>query len=139
VRLRDFAAHYSPAFIPLGMGVWLAHYGFHFVTGGLTILPLMQSSLLEHGFSWLGRSPTWSLGALLPMDWIFPLQVAAVLGGFFASLYVLGRRSLRPGVAPIKSLLELLPWGVMMLLLALASLSIFNLPMEMRGALPSVG
>ena len=29
----DVASRYSYALIPLGCGVWLAHYGFHLLTG----------------------------------------------------------------------------------------------------------
>ncbi len=129
---RRFAARYAPAFVPAGLGIWLAHYGFHFAIGGLTIIPVLQSFLLDHGVTWLGR-PDWSLSFLLPQPWIFRLQVAAVLSGFFAALYVLARAALRPEVEPVEGLLELLPWALMLLALTVASLSIFNLPMEMRG------
>jgi polyferredoxin len=137
-RLRTVAARYTPAFVPLGLGVWLAHYGFHFAIGGLTIVPVLQSFLLDHGVAWLGAEPAWALGFLLPRAWIFPLQVGAMLAGFLASLNVLARQSRREGIAPLASLRELLPWAVVMLLLTVVSLMIFNLPMEMRGG-PLIG
>ena len=31
----DVAVRYAYALVPFGVGVWLAHYGFHFLTGGL--------------------------------------------------------------------------------------------------------
>lgn len=133
VSLKSIAARYAPAFLPLGFGVWLAHYGFHFAIGGLTIVPVLQSFFLDHGLAWLGTSPSWELGFLLPMAWIFPLQVAVVLLGFLGSLYVLGKKSLREGCEPIAAFKELLPWAVIILLLAIVSLSLFNLPMAMRG------
>jgi ferredoxin len=137
-RLRTIAARYTPAFVPLGLGVWLSHYGFHLAIGGLTIVPVLQSFLLDHGISWLGAEPAWGLGFLIPLPWIFPLQVGAVLMGFLASLYVLAAQSRREGVSPHDSLRELLPWAAVLLLLTVASLVIFNLPMEMRGG-PLVG
>jgi hypothetical protein len=131
--LLRLASRYSPAFVPMGFGIWLAHYGFHFSIAGLTIVPVMQSFLLDHGLSWLGSQPAWELSRVLPQTWIFPLQVIAVLSGFFVALYVLSRRALREGTPPIDAFRELLPWAIVLLFITVASLSIFNLPMEMRG------
>ena len=39
LALVPLAARYSYALVPLGLGMWLAHYGFHFFTGILTIVP----------------------------------------------------------------------------------------------------
>ena len=38
--LVPLAVRYSYALVPLGFGMWLAHYGFHFLTGLLTIIPV---------------------------------------------------------------------------------------------------
>ena len=133
--LSKIAGHYVPALIPLGFGIWLGHYGFHFITGGLTIIPVMQSFALDHGLEILGSAPNWNVGFLLPVEWIFPLQVACVLAGFLAGMLVLARRSLKLVTQPIQALVALLPWAVLLTLLTIASLSIFSLPMEMRGAL----
>jgi ferredoxin len=129
----QLAARYSPSFVPMGFGIWLAHYGFHFSIAGLTIIPVMQSFLLDHGVAWLGARPEWGLSRVLPQTWIFPLQIVAVLSGFFVALYVLSRRALRPGTPPAVAFRELLPWAIVLVLITVASLSIFNLPMEMRG------
>lgn len=133
VSLRVIASRYAAAFVPVGFGIWLAHYGFHLAVGGLTIIPAMQSFLLRHGLTLMGGAPNWELSYLLPAIWIFPLQVVAVLGSFFVSLLVLARAALRQDIEPIHSLLELLPWAVLLLIIVLAALMIFNLPMEMRG------
>jgi hypothetical protein len=131
---KVIASRYATAFVPMGAGVWIAHYGFHFFIGGLTIIPVMQTFLLGHGIAILGTTPNWDLGFLLPMDYIFPFQVGAVLLGFLASLYVLGATSLENEKKPNHALLVMLPWAIVLFLLTVAALSIFNLPMEMRGA-----
>jgi ferredoxin len=136
--LSRLAGHFVPALIPLGFGIWLGHYGFHFITGGLTIIPVLQSFALDHGMSILGSTPNWGVGFLLPETWIFPLQVLSLLAGFLGSMVVLARRSLRLVPQPLQALLALLPWAILLTLLTMAGLSIFNLPMEMRGALPIV-
>jgi len=70
---------------------------------------------------------------VLPQEWIFPLQIGAVLAGFFVALYVLLRRAIRPGTTPAEGFREILPWALVLLVITIVSLSIFNLPMEMRG------
>jgi polyferredoxin len=131
--LKDLTAQYAPAFIPVGFGIWLAHYGFHFAIGGLSILPVMQSFFLDHGYSWFGAQPNWELSTVIPIEWIFPLQVTAILGGFLISLYALARRALRPNREPLLGLREMIPWAIVVTVLVLLSLAVFNLPMEMRG------
>jgi hypothetical protein len=69
----------------------------------------------------------------MPQHWIFPLQVISILVGFAASLYAIGKTAMRRQADPAMAFRELLPWAVTIVLLAIAALSIFNLPMEMRG------
>ena len=134
-KLKNFASRYAPGFVPLGFGIWMAHYGFHFIIGGFAIIPVFQSFVLDHNLTLLGDSPNWDVGFMLPSTWIFPLQVAVVLMGFAASLYVIGRVSLQNTTNPQYAFRELLPWAITLVLITIISLSIFNLPMEMRGAL----
>lgn len=129
--LREIVSRYSPAFVPIGMGIWLAHYGFHLAVGGTTLLPVLQSFLLDHGLAWLGQKANWQVGYLIPPDLIFPLQSVAIGLGFVGSLIVTAGRT--RGRAR-RALMELLPWAVLLALLAAAALLIFNLPMEMRGS-----
>ena len=81
----------------------------------------------------VGKCAELELSHLLPVSWIFPLQVLALLAGYFGSLYVLAKVALRPKLEPIESLRELLPWAVFLTFIIIAALLMFNLPMEMRG------
>ena len=38
------------ALVPMAFGIWLAHYGFHFLTGALTFIPVTQSFVNDSGF-----------------------------------------------------------------------------------------
>jgi len=42
--LIPIMVRYSYALVPLGFGMWLAHYGFHFLSGLFTIVPVTQSA-----------------------------------------------------------------------------------------------
>lgn len=133
--LRHEAVRYVPALLPLGAGIWLAHYGFHFVIGGLSIVPVLQSFVLDHGMMFLGSQPRWDLSMLLPQSWIFPLQVLVIFAGMFGSFASLALPALQSERVPSDSLRRILPWAILIVLLAVAALSVFNLPMEMRGTL----
>lgn len=125
-------ARFAPAILPLGFAVWLAHYGFHFATGALTIVPVFQSFVLDHGISALGAYPNWRLAMLMPVSFIIPVQMALVVLGLGVSLWGIDARARQifKGKAAARAIL---PWVVLLLLIAVAAMATFSLPMEMRG------
>lgn len=130
--LRAALTPFAPAFIPLGIGFWTAHYGFHFLIGVLTIIPAFQDFLLRHGIALLGE-PNWSLSGIDDLKVIGLIQTIALLGGFVASLIVAQRIALR--LYRRDSAAGLLPWALLFLLMLATGMWLFNLPMEMRGTL----
>src|SRR5208283_2329263 len=56
---------YSYGLVPMGFGMWLAHYSFHFLTGLYTVIPVTQSALAGLGWPVLGQ-PRWRLTGLPP-------------------------------------------------------------------------
>lgn len=133
--LRATFSRFAPGWAPLAVAVWVAHYGFHFVTGALAIIPVFQMFLIDHGLAFLGAEPNWSLGPIMPGNWILPAQTVVVMAGFFGSLYVGNRISRREFASRPVATRALLPWLVVWLALAAAALWTFNLPMEMRGTI----
>lgn len=135
---------YVYALVPVGFGMWLAHYSFHFLTGGLTIVPVVQSFLADIGL-YAGR-PQWGLGALVPYGWLFPIEAMLLYLGAFGSIIVAFRIAaatqsggLRPPQSSgLRYILAAGPW--MALILALLSLGLWILvqPMEMRGTMQMV-
>ena len=57
------AVRYTYGLVPLGFGMWLAHYGFHFLTGLYTIDPGHAERVRESGMAFLGE-PRWTLTGL---------------------------------------------------------------------------
>ena len=43
------------ALAPLGFGMWLAHYGFHFFSGLYTLIPVTQNALADLGWPFWAR------------------------------------------------------------------------------------
>lgn len=123
--LRQTVAAFAPAFVPLGFGIWIAHYGFHFFIAPGTIIPVVQEFLGQPG-EWARFSGT------LDITLIGLLQLLALLGGFLGSLAIANRAALR--LYRRNAMPGLLPWAALILGLALAAAAIFSLPMEMRGS-----
>jgi ferredoxin len=128
LSLREIAATFAPAFVPIGFGIWVAHYGFHFLTGFLTVIPVFQNFLSEHGAA---VTPDWSLGGIQDMALIGLVQAVALFGGWVISSYFIQRIAMR--LYRRQAFTGMMPWMLLTLGLALAALWIFSLPMEMRG------
>jgi hypothetical protein len=121
---------FARSLVPIGFGVWLAHYGFHFFTGCLTVIPVAQNAASQaFGRPLLGE-PIWQLGGL-PDSMVMPMEVG------FLSLGLLGSWMVAWGIAQELSRRRVwsgfLPWAVVHLMLFVSGLWIMNQPMDMRG------
>jgi hypothetical protein len=132
--LIDEATRYGYALIPVGFGMWIAHYLFHFLVGALTIVPLTQEYLAFLGLP-LGASPQWALGPLVPDSWLLPIELVFLELGFLVSAVVAFRIALRDLPSRSKAVRGALPWGLLAFLLSLAGAWLLLQPMEMRGTL----
>ncbi len=127
--LLQLAARYSYGLVPLGCGVWLAHYGFHLLTGLWTFVPVAQHALVQMGIPWLGE-PQWGMGGL-PASRVYPLEIGILTLGFLGTLLVTYRiaESDRPRRAPA----AFFPWALLAGLLFASAIWLLSQPMEMRG------
>jgi polyferredoxin len=130
--LRVALSSFAPAFVPIGFGFWAAHYGFHFLIGLFTIIPVFQNFLIDHYITFLGE-PNWALGGVNDLTAIGLFQTVAVLLGFIGSMMVAQRISLR--MYRREGMKGFLPWAVLFVLMMLAGLWLFSQPMEMRGTI----
>jgi polyferredoxin len=124
------AMRYVYGLVPLGFGIWLAHYGFHLLTGALTVVPVTQSAAIDlMGWPLLG-DPLWRWSGMRPGA-VFPIQLGCILLGAAGSIgvmHLISRRDYadRPNRAAG-------PWIVVVVLLAAAAVWLLFQPMEMRG------
>jgi hypothetical protein len=124
------AVQHAYALVPFGFGIWLAHYGFHLLTGALTIVPVTQSAVVDLlGWAALG-TPRWRWTGVRPGT-VFPIQLGLILLGTIGSLavaYHISEREYpdRPGRSTA-------PWAVVIVALAAIAVWILSQPMEMRG------
>ncbi len=123
------ATRYAFTLVPLGFGVWLAHYGFHFFTGVLTIVPVTQNALADLGWPLLGR-PIWRLAGLRASA-VFPVELGFLALGVIGSCVVAVQLARQD--SPRAPWRAYLPWLLLHLLLAASAVWLLVQPMEMRG------
>ncbi len=125
------------ALVPLGFGMWLAHYSFHFLTGGLTLVPVVQSFAADVGL--YQGAVEWGLGPLTPGEWLFPIEALCLYAGAFGSLVAamqIAHRRLAGETTPDlawRTVRVAAPWLILILALLIVGLAILVQPMEMRG------
>ncbi len=129
--LFPLVVRYAYALVPFGMGVWAAHYLFHFLSGFWGAVPVVQNLVWDMmGVPLLGR-PNWGLGPLLPLAWLDAIEVGFIALGTWGSWLVAYRLASRD--APTRPWRAFLPWAALVGLLALTALWLMLQPMEMRG------
>jgi ferredoxin len=127
----SIAVRYTYAIAPLGFGMWLAHYSFHFFTGLYTIVPVTQNALAEIGWPILG-TPRWTLVGL-PKTVVEPIEFGFLLLGLAGSLLIAWR--LAEDDAEDRTLRAFTPWAVVCVILFAASVWLMTQPMDMRATM----
>jgi len=124
--LLSLTVRYSYALAPIGFGIWLAHYGFHFLTGLYTVIPVTQIALAELG---LNITPQWGAPGLSP-------NVVQLFEFGFITLGLMGSLLVSYSIArteevdhPVRAFI---PWFAVSLIIAGAAFWLMLQPMEMR-------
>jgi hypothetical protein len=127
-RLVPVVMRYSFSLVPLGFGVWLSHYLFHFLTGLLTFVPVVQGLFADAGLPWLG-APDWTLAGL-PRTAAYPLELGLILLGLLVSLGLAWR--LAADDCPRRPAPAFVPWATLCVVIGAAAIWLMSQPMEMR-------
>jgi hypothetical protein len=123
------AVRYSYGLVPLGFGMWLAHYSFHLLTGLLTIVPVLQNALADIGAPILG-APLWRLTGV-PVRIVQPIQLGMLVLGLAGSL--IWTHALAEEDAPRQTWRAFVPWAAVNALVWCAAVWLVLQPMDMRG------
>jgi ferredoxin len=135
---RTIFVRFAIALVPLGFGMWSAHFLFHFLAGIGTLPPVVQRLALELGSPLLGQ-PAWAGMAAPRAEWLTGLELLLLDAGLLLTVAVGWRTSLElAGGTPLhggaaRALGLAAPW--LLLALALWSLGVWIVfqPMQMRG------
>src|SRR5262249_38175651 len=129
------ATRFSFALVPLGFGMWVAHYSYHFLISYDTVVPVIQRFAADWGWNALGE-PEWVSGCCRRVaDWLPRLEIVFLHLGLLLSLFVAYRIALTQARDLPRALKALAPWAVLLLLLFAAGAWIVLQPMQMRGTL----
>jgi ferredoxin len=130
LSLAESVARFAPGLVPLGFSMWLAHFGFHFVTGFGTVVPAGSRAL--HAVLPGGFAAVESAAAYTP-DWLTDAQLVALGLGLVVSVAIFWRiaREVQPQLG--RALAGTLPWFVLGVALWGVGSAIFLSRMEMRG------
>jgi hypothetical protein len=131
----EVATRYSYALVPMGFGMWLAHYGFHLLTSYDTVLPTTVRFLGDSGFSAVGR-PHWVAGCCrTAADGLLQIEIVFLDLGMLLSLYTGYRIALAQAPQWSRRLWSFAPWAALIVLLFATGVWIIFQPMQMRGTL----
>ncbi len=133
VGWRKLICSFAVALVPLGFSMWLAHFIFHFLTGGYAIVPATLRAAGDLGIGLLGQ-PDWSLLSLVPTsDWLPSLQILLLDLGFLLTLYTGWRIAKRYRAGGEGAFGLFAPWASLAIGLYIFGIWIVFQPMQMRG------
>jgi len=135
VSLPAVISDFAMTFVPLGFGMWIAHFVFHLFTGSHTPIPVIQRVAHDLNLPVFGK-PDWTIAS-----WAFPqlldfeiiILQAALLGSLYAAWRVAGRYGSSTG----RCWLLFAPWSLLYLIFFLIAIWIVFQPMDMRGTIMS--
>jgi hypothetical protein len=128
-KLLPLAVRYSYGLAPLGFGMWLAHYGYHLLTGLLTVIPVFQSAATRAGFP-LSSEPLWRLTGL-PVRIVQPLEVGTLVFALAASLILTHRLAEEDSPDNVRPMFA--PWAAVAVVIWCSAIWLVLQPMDMRG------
>lgn len=127
--LRAIAVPYAYSLAPIGLGMWAAHYTFHFLTGLFTVVPVAQRAVADLGRPLLG-APRWSLSGL-PAHVVYPMEIGFIALGLVGSGIAAWRIAEREDRD--HAMRAFAPWAAVCVAIACAAWWLMSQPMEMRG------
>ena len=131
VPLRTNLMRFGFGLAPVGFGMWLAHYGFHFLAGGLTLVPVLQRAAGDVGLA--SAAPDWSLGPLVPDGLLLPIELILLEAGLLGSILVFHYIARSTYSDRRQARRAFVPWVLLAVVLAAAGAWIMTQPMAMRG------
>jgi cytochrome c oxidase assembly factor CtaG len=131
--ILEVGTQYAYTLVPLGFGMWLAHYSFHSLTSYDTAVPTAQRFLRDLGWTALGE-PQWGATCCRPVaTWLPRLEIVFLDLGLLLSLYTGYRIALLRSPRLSQALRALTPWALLIGMLFALGVWLVLQPMQMRG------
>lgn len=128
-RWLSVMTRYSYGLVPMGFGMWLAHYSFHLLTGLYTVVPVMQNAVKTVVGEPLLGEPFWAFVGL-PARVVQPVEYGFLVLGLGGSLVLL--QQFAESDAPQRWIRLFAPWATLSLILFATAWWLLSQPMDMR-------
>ncbi|MBX3415343.1 MAG: cytochrome c oxidase assembly protein [Pirellulales bacterium] len=134
---REVFCRDAMCLVPIGVAMWIVHFGFHLATSVGTVIPVTQRFLTDLHLATFA-APDWQCGCCAaPPGWLLKSEMLVLGLGLLLSLHTLyrlgNRTTLRQRIA------TMLPWGTLVVAFYLLGLWIIFQPMQMRGTMLATG
>ena len=130
---RAILRRFAYGLVPLGVGMWAAHYCFHLLTGLFVVVPVTQQAIVDLAGVPLLGAPWWRWTGLRA-GLVFPAQIGLVVLGLLGSLAVI--QAIADRDHPGHTIRAAVPWFGLAIVLTVAAVWILFQPMDMRGMGP---
>jgi hypothetical protein len=130
----EVATRFSYALVPIGFGMWLAHYSFHFLASFDSAIPALRRFAGDLGLA-LGELESGDACCRPVADWLPRLEILFLDLGLLLSLYSGYRIALSQAERASEAWKALTPWALLLALLFAAGIWIVLQPMQMRGTM----
>jgi hypothetical protein len=131
--LRALVCRFALALVPLGLGMWAAHFLFHLLAGWRSMLPVLQRLAPEFVGAFAGSAPGIAPDRLLGVELLL-LDI-----GLLLTLFLAWRIAGACARAPGRGLRLFAPWALLAVALWLGGVWTFLQPMQMRGLMSHAG
>jgi cytochrome c oxidase assembly factor CtaG len=128
--LAPLTARFALALVPLGFAMWLAHFGFHLVTGAGAAGPALDRALAQVGLLALRAAPSVTVPGPVGAG-LLHLELLVLDLGVLGALYLVRRVAGDLTAARPAGLMA--PWIALVVALWMAGVWILFQPMQMRG------
>jgi cytochrome c oxidase assembly factor CtaG/polyferredoxin len=122
---KDLICSFAIALVPVGFGMWLAHFSNHLIAGWNSLIPVIES--MRSSAASVDYPPAWS------PNWLPSLELLFLDLGLLLTLYIGWRVACRLVDGARQTLAMLLPWALLAIALYSAGVWIVFQPMQMRG------
>jgi ferredoxin len=131
--VRELVCRFSVSLVPLGAGMWAAHYLFHLAVGWGSASVAVRRAADEIGWHLLNFPVGESATPLFSAHGVHVLQTLLLDAGLLLALYLMWRIALIYAPRARDASRLLLPWAAIAIVLYASGVWIVLQPMQMRG------
>jgi hypothetical protein len=136
---QQTVVRFAYALVPIGFGMWAAHYSFHFLGSWDAMLPALARFAGDLGWFPASATPDAEACCRPVAQWLPRLEILMLDFGLLLALYAAYRIALAQSERISQALQALAPWALLIIALFLIGVWIVLQPMQMRGTLLLAG